>query len=71
MAADIGEYRRTGAPILRRLPAHRSVERGERFEPSLVGLFRVGCVPVALSEIVFPERRWPLLAAVLVLWAAL
>ncbi len=39
--------------------------------PLLVGLFYLGCVPAALSESAFPERRWPLWAAVLVLWAAL
>jgi competence protein ComEC len=39
--------------------------------PALVGLFYVGCVPAALSETAFPEERWPLWAAVLVLWTAL
>jgi competence protein ComEC len=37
----------------------------------LVGLFYVGCVPSALAEKAFPEERWPLWAAFLVLWAAL
>jgi competence protein ComEC len=39
--------------------------------PLLIGLFYLGCVPAALSESAFPERRWPLWAAVLVLWTAL
>jgi competence protein ComEC len=39
--------------------------------PLLIGLFYVGCVPAALSESVFPERRWPLWAGVLVLWTVL
>ena len=39
--------------------------------PLLIGLFYVGCIPAALSESAFPQRRWPLWAAVLVLWAAL
>jgi competence protein ComEC len=39
--------------------------------PALVGLFYVGCIPAALSETAFPEERWPLWAAVLVLWTAL
>jgi hypothetical protein len=39
--------------------------------PLLVGLFYVGCIPAALSEDVFPEERWPLWGAVLVLWVTL
>jgi competence protein ComEC len=39
--------------------------------PLLIGLFYVGCVPAALSESAFPERRWPLWAAVLLLWTML
>jgi competence protein ComEC len=39
--------------------------------PPLVGLFYLGCVPAALSESAFPKERWPLWAAVLVLWTAL
>ena len=39
--------------------------------PLLVGLFYLGCVPAAVAESVFPEERWPLWAAVLVLWTAL
>jgi competence protein ComEC len=37
----------------------------------LIGAFYMGCVPAALSESLFPERRWPLWALVLVLWATL
>src|SRR5215211_2035352 len=37
----------------------------------LIGLFYVGCVPAALCESAFPQRRWPLWAAVLVLWTTL
>lgn len=36
--------------------------------PLLVGLFYLGCVPTAISEITFAKERWPLWAAVLVLW---
>jgi hypothetical protein len=36
-----------------------------------VAFFYVGCIPVALSESVIPEERWPLWGAVVVLWAAL
>jgi competence protein ComEC len=39
--------------------------------PGLIGLFYMGCVPAALSETVFPKRRWPLWAAVLILWTML
>ncbi len=39
--------------------------------PLLIGLFYVGCFPAALCESAFPRERWPLWAAVLVLWAAL
>ncbi len=39
--------------------------------PPLVGLFYLGCIPAALCETAFPEGRWPLWAAVLVLWTAL
>ena len=39
--------------------------------PLLIGLFYVGCIPAALSESVFPERRLPLWAAVLLLWTTL
>jgi competence protein ComEC len=39
--------------------------------PPLLGLFYVGCIPAVLSESTFPERRWPLWAAVLVLWTTL
>jgi competence protein ComEC len=39
--------------------------------PLLIGAFYMGCVPAALSESLFPERRWPLWALVLVLWATL
>jgi competence protein ComEC len=37
--------------------------------PLLVGLFYVGCVPAAIAE--SAKERWPLWAAVLVLWTAL
>ena len=37
----------------------------------LIGLFYVGCVPSALAEKAFPEERWPLWAAFLVIRAAL
>jgi competence protein ComEC len=37
----------------------------------LVGLFYLGCVPAALSEIALPRERWPLWAAVLILWMVL
>jgi competence protein ComEC len=37
----------------------------------LVGLFYLGCVPAALSETAFPKERWPLWAAVLLLWTAI
>ena len=39
--------------------------------PLLVGLFYLGCIPAAVAERVFPEERWPLWAALLVLWTAL
>ena len=39
--------------------------------PLLVGLFYLGCIPAAICETAFPEERWPLWAAVLVLWTAL
>jgi hypothetical protein len=39
--------------------------------PLLVGLFCLGCAPAAISEIAFPRERWPLWAAVLVLWRVL
>ena len=39
--------------------------------PLLIGLFYVGCIPAALSESAFPKRRWPLWAAVLLLWTTL
>jgi competence protein ComEC len=39
--------------------------------PPLVGLFYLGCVPAALSEVAFPEERRALWGTVLVLWAAL
>jgi competence protein ComEC len=39
--------------------------------PLLVGLFYLGCVPAALSEVAFPKERWALWAAILVLWTAL
>jgi competence protein ComEC len=34
----------------------------------IVGLFYLGCVPAALSETAFPRERWPLWAAILILW---
>ena len=37
----------------------------------LVGLFYVGCVPAAITEAAFPEERWPWVAGLLLLWAAL
>jgi competence protein ComEC len=37
----------------------------------LVALFYVGCIPAAISETAFPKERWPLWAAVLLLWTAL
>jgi len=39
--------------------------------PLLVGLFYLGCIPAALCESAFPEGRWALWAAVLVLWTGL
>jgi competence protein ComEC len=39
--------------------------------PLLIGLFYLGCFPTALCESAFPRERWPLWAAVLLLWAAL
>ena len=39
--------------------------------PLLVGLFYAGCIPAVVAQSVFPEERWPLWAAVLVLWTAL
>jgi competence protein ComEC len=39
--------------------------------PLIIGLFYLGCVPAAVAESVFPEERWPVWAAVLVLWTAL
>jgi competence protein ComEC len=39
--------------------------------PLLVAFFYVGCIPAALSETVFPEERWSLWGAVVVLWTAL
>ncbi len=39
--------------------------------PLLVGLFYLGCVPAAIAESAFTKERWPLWAAVLVLWTAL
>ena len=39
--------------------------------PPLVGLFYLGCIPAALCETAFPEGRWPLWAAILVLWTRL
>jgi competence protein ComEC len=37
----------------------------------LVALSYVGCIPAALSESAFPEERWSLWGAVLVLWTML
>jgi len=37
----------------------------------LVGLFYLGCVPAAIAEAALPEERWPRVAGLLVLWAAL
>ncbi len=37
----------------------------------LVGLFYLGCVPAAAAEATLPEERWPRVAGLLVLWAAL
>ncbi len=39
--------------------------------PPLVGLFYLGCIPAALSEIAFPKERWALWATVLILWTLL
>jgi competence protein ComEC len=39
--------------------------------PLLNGLFYLGCVPAALSEVVFLKERRALWAAVLLLWATL
>jgi len=39
--------------------------------PLLVAFFYVGCIPAALSETAIPKERWPLWAAVLVLWTVL
>ena len=39
--------------------------------PLLVRLFYLGCIPAAVAKSVFPKERWPLWAAVLVLWTAL
>ncbi len=37
----------------------------------LVGLFYLGCIPVAIAEATLPEERWPRVAGLLVMWAAL
>ena len=37
----------------------------------LVGLFYLGCIPAAISEITMPEERWAGIGGLLVLWAAL
>lgn len=37
----------------------------------LVGLFYLGCAPAAIAEAALPEERWPKVAGLLVLWAAL
>jgi competence protein ComEC len=37
----------------------------------LVGLFYLGCVPAALAEATLLEERWPRVAGLLVVWAAL
>ena len=37
----------------------------------LVGLFYLGCVPAALADAILPEERWPRVAGLLVVWAAL
>ena len=39
--------------------------------PSLVGLFYLGCIPAALSEVALPAEGRALWAALLVLWTAL
>jgi len=39
--------------------------------PLLVGLFYLGCLPAAISEVAFPRDRWPLWAAFLLLWSML
>lgn len=38
--------------------------------PLLIWLFYAGCLPAALAEIWFPRERWPLWAAVLLVWVA-
>ena len=38
--------------------------------PLLIGLFYAGCLPAAFAERCFPRERWPLWAALLVLWTA-
>lgn len=37
----------------------------------LVGVFYIGCLPAALSEAVFPKKRWQLWAGLMILWTAL
>ncbi len=37
----------------------------------LVGLFYLGCLPVAIAEAALPEERWPKVAGLLLAWAAL
>lgn len=37
----------------------------------LVGIFYIGCLPAALSEKVFPKKRWPFWAGMMILWTAL
>jgi competence protein ComEC len=36
----------------------------------LVGIFYIGCIPAAISESVFPKKRWPFWAGLMVLWTA-
>lgn len=38
--------------------------------PLLIGLFYAGCLPAVLAERWFPKERWPLWAAVLLVWTA-
>ncbi len=36
----------------------------------LVGIFYFGCIPAAISESVFPKKRWPFWAGLMILWTA-
>ncbi|MGB3635945.1 MAG: ComEC/Rec2 family competence protein, partial [Rubrobacteraceae bacterium] len=36
----------------------------------LVAIFYIGCIPAAVSESVFPKKRWPFWAGLMILWTA-